>query len=58
MTSRIETLLNDFSCQDRFIDEEQYDFFTVNTQRKLPSEDSIKQLREKSLGFLRASIED
>lgn len=58
MTSRIETLLDDFSCQERFIDEEQYDSFTVDTQRKLPSEDSIKQLREKSLGFLRASIED
>jgi len=56
MGSRIETLLSDFGCRDRFIQE--YEFFDVHTPRNLPVESSIQYLREESINFLKASIEN
>lgn len=58
MGSRIETLLSDFGCRDRFIQEDEYDFFNVYTPRNLPVESSIQYLREESIKFLKASIEN
>ena len=58
MWSRIETLLSDFGCMDRFIQEDEYDFFNINTPRNLPVESSIQYLREESVKFLKASIEN
>lgn len=56
MGSRIETLLNDFNCTDRFIHDHEYSSFDIKTKRKLPSESSIQQLREDSFNFLKTSI--
>lgn len=58
MGSRIETLLNDFDCLDRFIHDHEYDSFDLKIKRNLPSEISIQQLREDSFNFLKTSIED
>lgn len=58
MGSRIETLLNDFDCLDRFIHDHEYDSFDLKIRRKLPSEISIQKLREDSFNFLKTSIVD
>ncbi len=58
MGSRIETLLSDFGCGDRFIQEYEYEFFDIHTPRNLPVESSIQYLRGESIKFLKASIEN
>lgn len=57
MGSRIDTLLSDFRCKNRFISGDELQTFDIYKQRSLPRKESIIKLREESITFLKDSIE-